>query len=615
MAREIFPFNTPQRTDESSSPAARFRSPITSSPATTIASERLSLRVDCRSKFFDTLCQRYRPQQRIQPTGFGAELTNLAVAPILPVNWNRHIPIPDDAEFSREVAEPKPLPPKYRGGVLQKTIYVPHGKWSWAAGLAFRETEPSVRLSSGIMCAAFVKTGHIGLRPVKLISKMWLVNQDWYGFFSELALYKVQLRSLQSRVVPSIVNVYSCTGGVDVAMEPPHHSFWIEASPDMPCVLKRRCVEAFEKIHAAGVHHGDVELRHMLIGGDARVTIIDFQKSRALQPNPAVTLLAATPGELRLEMRKVKFKLDYEDARAREGERLMRAARLAQKNQRVRRREDPIPEDVIDPPIPSREWIEEWDTETPEPRRFLMPGQSAEDVELAVEEFLDVLEKLEESNRHQSPMRGEDPQRRASPEFKSPIVPLPSPTMELRVSESPRASPRLRDPDHQPPLDSLATGITTRSMTRQKRKADSDVDPQKRKQVRTELDSTRIRSHSPPSSREAVPLAPHRPLPVVKIRDFAYEEALPYSSTLPPSVPMPHFDAPSSTKRKRPDDAHDVSEETRGRPKMRTSVACDVSQSHRKPAAPSVPPNIAQSLFPTSLLPVRFLENMWRWLS
>ena len=43
--------------------------------------------------------------------------------------------------------------------------------------------------------------------------------------------------------------------------------------------------------------HGDVaELRHMLgIGGDGKVTIIDFQASRALVPNLDVMLLQATP--------------------------------------------------------------------------------------------------------------------------------------------------------------------------------------------------------------------------------------------------------------------------------------------------------------------------------
>ncbi|KAJ7777702.1 hypothetical protein DFH07DRAFT_702722, partial [Mycena maculata] len=72
----------------------------------------------------------------------------------------------------------------------------------------------------------------------------------------------------QGCVVPVIINVYSSTGTVSVAMEPPHPSFWLEVSLDMPRVLKKCCIQAFEKLHEDGVYHGDIELRHMLIGAD-----------------------------------------------------------------------------------------------------------------------------------------------------------------------------------------------------------------------------------------------------------------------------------------------------------------------------------------------------------
>ncbi|KAL0950946.1 hypothetical protein HGRIS_007698 [Hohenbuehelia grisea] len=173
-------------------------------------------------------------------------------------------------------------------------------------------------------------------------------------------------------------------------MEPPHPCFWIEASADMPRVLKRRCIEAFQKIHAQGVLHGDVEVRHMLIGADARVTIIDFQASRALVPNEAVELKQASPEDLRMEMRKVKFKLDYEDSRAVE---MRRRARY------LERREMGQPwvsdEDILDPPVPDTEWTDSWlEPGDYEPQRFVMPGQTTAQVDEAVERFIYIVDQL-----------------------------------------------------------------------------------------------------------------------------------------------------------------------------------------------------------------------------
>jgi len=191
-------------------------------------------------------------------------------------------------------------------------------------------------------------------------------------------------------------------------MEPPHHSFWIEASADMPHVLKKRCVEAFEKIHAQGVCHGDIELRHMLIGGDGKVTIIDFQNSRALVPNEVVNLGAATPADLRMEMRKVKFKLDYEGSRKWEDEKQIRCAQRASKNQEERLKynrtygyipkieEDPA-EDRVDPVVESREWNLEWlQPWDPAPTRYVMPGQTQAALEQEVRRFLSIVDHMEQ---------------------------------------------------------------------------------------------------------------------------------------------------------------------------------------------------------------------------
>ncbi|KAJ6509257.1 hypothetical protein C8R47DRAFT_14745 [Mycena vitilis] len=539
------------------------------------------------------------------------------VAPLLPKEESVEAPIPDEEPFG--------LSERVRAWMLERTIYQPHGKWAWTAGLFSRESEPSVLLSSGAMCSAFLKTAMIGDRPVKYVSKMWHTQQKWSGFFSELALYKGQLKPLQGRVVPAIINVYSCPSAVDVAMEPPHHSFWIEASEDMPHVLKKRCVEAFAKVHAAGVLHGDVELRHMLIGGDARVTIIDFQESRALEPNAAVQLVAATPDELRLEMRKVKFKLDYEDARKREDEKIARAARLKRKNaRRGGMREDPIPEDVQDPPIASREWNLEWVGEQVIPTRYVMPGQSVADVEGAVEEFLDVIDKLEEEETRRD---ATTTHRGRSPDFEPPLVatakrlrtkPLGK-KLGARTVTPCVMTPRKQKvaPDFKPPaaiparpsVNQPVPHPTTRASTL-KRKSEDDRPQEDHKRIRV---NTRLQSDLPrsPPLHEAPPLPVSRPPPAVKVRDFVHEAPVPRLATSPrlpelrptrapldsprkpehsptrASAVIP--DAPlrsSPMKRKRGVDDEPL--ETRGQPRMRISCNTETKDSSRGAVSVSV---------------------------
>jgi hypothetical protein len=158
----------------------------------------------------------------------------------------------------------------------------------------------------------------------------------------------------------------------------------------MPDVLKHRCVEAFEKLHAQGILHGDAELRHMLINADAKVTIIDFKAAATCVPlenvdMEEVGLRKATPEEFRLEMRRVKFKLDYDGAREKERKKQLRKKRGELKE-----------EDVLDPPVDSHvlnfHWLE--GCERP-PTRFVVPGQTKEQVELAVKRFLKRVEEME----------------------------------------------------------------------------------------------------------------------------------------------------------------------------------------------------------------------------
>ncbi|KAK1223784.1 hypothetical protein PQX77_013308 [Marasmius sp. AFHP31] len=284
---------------------------------------------------------------------------------------------------------PSPLSQKTASSPTFSPLYSPSERWKWILDSPIVDVDEAF-LSDGAVCSAFLNTAQVGEKQFKYISKRWPVLIDWKGrFYSELALYKKHMKDLQGDVVSSIITVLDGPATLNVAMEPPHHSFWIEASSDMPLVLKDRCVEAFEKLHARGVLHGDVELRHMLIGGDGKVTIIDFQQSRALEPIPDVRLERATPAELRREMRKVKVKLDYPGARDLEYRKFQRHQHPRQANTGSPFSVSQMKEDALNPPIRhQREW-EEWVEERPLPKRFVMPGQDPSIFLEALRTFLD----------------------------------------------------------------------------------------------------------------------------------------------------------------------------------------------------------------------------------
>lgn len=198
---------------------------------------------------------------------------------------------------------------------------------------------------------------------------------------------------------------------VSVTMEMPHSSFWIESSPNMPHALKERVIAAFEKIHAQGVLHGDPELRHMLIGADGKVMIIDFGMSRAIREHTSVGIERAETEEFRLEMRKVKYKLDYMGARKREGDKVDDYLRRVRKNRKIsefwkRRakgeRVGPIPqyeedpeEYELDPPVNAQDFQEDWIVASDDsPMRVVVPGQTTEQVAEQVQAFLWKLEEI-----------------------------------------------------------------------------------------------------------------------------------------------------------------------------------------------------------------------------
>ncbi len=208
------------------------------------------------------------------------------------------------------------------------------------------------------------------------------------------------------------MGVYTRPGKIDIAMDLPHPVFWMEASASMPVVLRDRVVEAFRKLHERGIVHGDVALRHILIGADARVTLIDFQASRADEPNEELGLAMTSLGEKDIEMRRVKFLLNMDSARKKEFKKSKAAYRRSERNKRreQRRREllrhgittglpfdEPEPlEDISEPPVPLYELEKFWmEDANDDPRRFIVPGTSESEVAGAISLFLQCIKDME----------------------------------------------------------------------------------------------------------------------------------------------------------------------------------------------------------------------------
>lgn len=194
------------------------------------------------------------------------------------------------------------------------------------------------------------------------------------------------LQPLQGDVVPRLITVLADPGSLSQVYELPHRSFWIEASFEMPIVLKERCIEALRKLHACGILHGDLKLRDVIIGGDGHVTIKRFFKSRALVPDTQSGLKAASPEELELEMRKLRFMLDYDDAQEKEQQRITQALRHGEAEGHVESLIDHISFDEWSRWLRSRQLVS---------KRYIVPGQSADDVRTAVGNFIILVKKLE----------------------------------------------------------------------------------------------------------------------------------------------------------------------------------------------------------------------------
>ncbi|KAF9243945.1 hypothetical protein BU15DRAFT_59770 [Melanogaster broomeanus] len=288
--------------------------------------------------------------------------------------------------------------------------------------------------------------GSIAGKEIKYICRRWKTSKqkEWYGFYSELALYKSEryLKPLQGDVVPHIIGVHVMPEAVSVTMEMPHSSFWIESSPSMPDVLKER-VSSTATLSCGICSSAQT----------AASWIIDFGMSRAVREHESVSIEKAEPEEFRLEMRKVMYKLDYMGARKKEGDKVDDYLKRVRMNRKIsnlwkRRgmgeRVGPIPpyeedpeEYKLEPPVNAQDFQEDWITASDDrPMRIVVPGLAPEEVADEVQAFIRLVGE----------MRSIPP----SPIPCEPIPDDPTPPARLKRKLPAEASPTLATSDQSP---------------------------------------------------------------------------------------------------------------------------------------------------------------------
>ncbi|KAI0068257.1 hypothetical protein BV25DRAFT_545290 [Artomyces pyxidatus] len=211
------------------------------------------------------------------------------------------------------ISDREPCPPQYLS-----PLYRPHGKYSNTLGLRLHSWDQGEFLGCGKASTVHLRHGILRGESITFVSKIW---RGWEGLHTEIYLYAHPrcLRPLQGVCVPHIIGVFETDAGIaNVAMELPHAAAWRTADVDLPRRDKLAIIQAYAKIHAQGVLHGAVLLNHMLVGFDGKVTIVNFRRASCLSPNKLVGLKACSIDDFAIEMRHVKFLLDFDGARERE---------------------------------------------------------------------------------------------------------------------------------------------------------------------------------------------------------------------------------------------------------------------------------------------------------
>ncbi|KAH9944441.1 uncharacterized protein BXZ73DRAFT_73955 [Epithele typhae] len=277
-------------------------------------------------------------------------------------------------------------------------IFVPDGSLAWAA---YEDLDPEftdpILLHESSSCATELGQALIGHRLTQLVRRRWL--RDAPSAF--VGSYREYLRSMQGAGVPRVINVYDDVNYINLAIVPPHPTLWFNASAVMPHALKRAVIEAYRKLHRAGILHSAVERHNILIGADCRVTLFNFSHSKSTRPVDGL-LGRATAKDFQAELREVKYKLDYDGTRARTRYAFRDTSRDPRliEGRIVNERNGKGDDGYVLHPATGKRWREAFPME--EPARIYVPSRNAEQREDAHREYEEALRRLETRHRDES---------------------------------------------------------------------------------------------------------------------------------------------------------------------------------------------------------------------
>ncbi|KAH9849825.1 hypothetical protein C2E23DRAFT_888040 [Lenzites betulinus] len=454
------------------------------------------------------------------------------------VDWRERPSLVDAVDSSDD--EEDEMDTRYIPSHLRfRYVYVPIPALKWTQGHSLTDDIHLSYINVHEQYTTSLIKGKIDDQEVISMCKSWSreSRSKWEGFFCELELYRSPryLWNLQGKIVPKMINLYNGDTAISLLMAPPHTSFWMEASADMPHTLKKAVVKAYVDLHYKNILHGEAELRNMLIGGDLRVTLVNFHAARVHAPVPDLEIEKTTKGalgigeatqrDLEMELRRVMYKLDYEGARSREDAKRKRFLAV-ERTRLYRLARGPKTEEIAlykragipSPDVWKTQWINDLDAA---PRRHVVPGQPPDELERCLETFRALIEAQAEADAR---------------EAISPIIPL----TQRRSSSSPP----------QPPPSAQENP--------RKRKADPSEDDSEQapKRARDDKDAVKPASRRPPmypyttkvygtrvpdrSARPRAASTQTAEASAIRVRDFAYE---PYDGPRGYYVPHPPTEA------------------------------------------------------------------------
>ncbi|KAF9056358.1 hypothetical protein BJ165DRAFT_506442 [Panaeolus papilionaceus] len=234
----------------------------------------------------------------------------------------RATPMPDD--FYR------PLPELV--GVRSRFIGLHNSPWSIFSGLPFAGVRIDMKINESEFGMTSFRTAHARPTPQQQIIFSYLCQTLYFEkrpasyLTAQIYLCQNQLKSLVGDIIPQHFTAMRSPGKLELCSVLPFRFFCISVSSDMPDMLKAGVIYALSQIHAKGVCLGNVELSNFFIGDNLKIFVCDLTRATAFIPNHEEGIREASPENMLLEMRKLKFLLNYTDSRPTEYSRIVHAS-------------------------------------------------------------------------------------------------------------------------------------------------------------------------------------------------------------------------------------------------------------------------------------------------